>query len=133
NPVAARRLGVPRERLLLGAFAASAAVGGLAGSLAVQLAGVSDPNEFGPFTAFKLLVAVLIGGAAFAGAGPVGILVVGGIALLVRAWSAAGGHAAAGLEPVLAATLPPLVLGVGSGGPAPAASPGVHGPRPRPV
>src|SRR5262249_60730865 len=113
---------LPGARLRLGAFAASAAVGGLAGSLAVQLAGVSDPNEFGPFTAFKLLVAVLIGGAAFAGAGPVGILVVGGIALLVRAWSAAGGHASAQLEPLLAAILLLLVLGLGSDGLLPALS-----------
>ena len=122
HPAAAARLGVPRERLLLGAFAASAAVGGLAGSLAVQLAGVSDPNEFGPFTAFKLLVAVLIGGAAFAGAGPVGILVVGGIALLVRAWSAVGGGASTQLEPLLAAILLLLVLGLGSDGLLPALS-----------
>jgi branched-chain amino acid transport system permease protein len=121
-PAAAVRLGAPRERLLLGAFAASAAVGGLAGSLAVQLSGVSDPNAFGPFTAFKLLVAVLLGGAAFAGAGPVGILVVGGIALLVRAWSAAGGHASAQLEPLLAAMALLLVLGLGSEGLLPAAT-----------
>jgi branched-chain amino acid transport system ATP-binding protein/branched-chain amino acid transport system permease protein len=121
-PAAAVRLGAPRERLLLGAFAASAAVGGLAGSLAVQLAGVSDPNAFGPFTAFKLLVAVLLGGAAFAGAGPVGILVVGGIALLVRGWSAAGGQASAQLEPLLAAMALLLVLGLGSDGLLPAAA-----------
>ena len=122
HPAAAVRLGAPREKLLLGAFAASAAVGGLAGSLAVQLSGVSDPNAFGPFTAFKLLVAVLLGGAAFAGAGPVGILVVGGIALLVRAWSAAGGNASAQLEPLLAAIALLLVLGLGSEGLLPAAS-----------
>jgi branched-chain amino acid transport system ATP-binding protein/branched-chain amino acid transport system permease protein len=131
-PAAAVRLGAPRERLLLGAFAASAAVGGLAGSLAVQLAGVSDPNAFGPFTAFKLLVAVLLGGAAFAGAGPVGILVVGGIALLVRTWSAAGGHASAQLEPLLAAMALLLVLGLGSEGLLPAATRLVERYRPGP-
>jgi ABC-type branched-subunit amino acid transport system ATPase component/ABC-type branched-subunit amino acid transport system permease subunit len=130
HPAAAVRLGVPRERLLLGAFAASAAVGGLAGSLAVQLAGVSDPNEFGPFTAFKLLVAVLLGGAAFAGSGPVGILIVGAIALVVRAWSAAGGQASAQLEPLLAAVLLLLVLGLGSDGLLPAVSRAVERYRP---
>jgi ABC-type branched-subunit amino acid transport system ATPase component len=119
-PAAAVRLGAPREKLLLGAFTASAAVAGLAGSLSVQLAGVSDPNEFGPFTAFKLLVAVLIGGAAFAGAGPVGILIVGGIALVVRGWSAAGGGSSEQLEPLLAAILLLLVLGLGSDGLLPA-------------
>src|SRR5262249_7357484 len=59
--------------------------------------------------------------AAFAGSGPVGILIVGGIALLVRAWSAAGGHASAQLEPLLAAIVLLLVLGLGSDGLRPAA------------
>jgi branched-chain amino acid transport system permease protein len=120
RPAAAVRLGVQRERLLLGAFAASAAVGGLAGSLAVQLAGVSDPNAFGPYTAFKLLVAVLLGGAAFAASGPVGIVIVGGIALLVRAWTAIGGHSTPQLESLLAAMLLLFVLGLGSDGLLPA-------------
>jgi ABC-type branched-subunit amino acid transport system ATPase component/ABC-type branched-subunit amino acid transport system permease subunit len=119
-PAAAVRLGVERERMLLGAFAASAAIGGLAGSLAVQLAGVSDPNAYGPFTAFKLLVAVLLGGAAYAASGPVGILIVGGIALLVRAWSAVGGHSTPQLEPLLAAMLLLFALGLGSDGLLPA-------------
>jgi ABC-type branched-subunit amino acid transport system ATPase component/ABC-type branched-subunit amino acid transport system permease subunit len=119
-PTAAVRLGVERERLLLGAFAASAAVGGLAGSLAVQLAGVSDPNAFGPFTAFKVFVAVLLGGAAYAASGPVGIAIVGGIALLVRAWSAVGGQSTPQLEPLLAAMLLLFVLGLGSDGLLPA-------------
>jgi branched-chain amino acid transport system permease protein len=44
---AAVSLGVRSDRLLLGAFTASAAIAGLAGSLAVQLAGVTDPNAFG--------------------------------------------------------------------------------------
>ena len=53
-----------RARRRLGAFAATAALAGLAGALAVQLAGVADPDAYDPFLSFKLLVAVLLGGAA---------------------------------------------------------------------
>ena len=44
----AAALGVRSDRLLLGAFASSAAVAGLAGSLAVQLQGVTDPTRSAP-------------------------------------------------------------------------------------
>ena len=42
---------------------------GLAGSLSVQLAGVTDPGAFGPVVSFKLLAAVLLGGASYAVSG----------------------------------------------------------------
>ena len=44
RPAAATSLGVRGDRLLLGAFVAAAGVGGLAGSLSVQLAGVHRPR-----------------------------------------------------------------------------------------
>jgi ABC-type branched-subunit amino acid transport system permease subunit len=59
---AALALGVRATRLRLGAFVASAALGGLAGSLGVQLQGIADPTAYDPFLSFKLLAAVLIGG-----------------------------------------------------------------------
>ena len=65
-PAAASALGVATARRRLGAFVASAAIGGLAGGLAVQLAGVADAGEYGPYLSFRLLVAVLIGGVASA-------------------------------------------------------------------
>ena len=110
---AATTLGVRSGRLLLGAFVASAAVGGLAGSLAVQLAGVSDPNAFGPFTSFKLLVAVLLGGASYAGAGVIGVAVLGAIALLGHAWAALQSGAPAQLQPMLASVLLLALLALG--------------------
>ena len=58
-PAAAAALGVATARRRLGAFVASAAIGGLAGGLAVQLAGVADASEYGPYLSFKLFVAVL--------------------------------------------------------------------------
>ena len=47
RPAAAAALGVATARRRLGAFVASAAIGGLAGGLAVQLAGVADAGTTG--------------------------------------------------------------------------------------
>jgi branched-chain amino acid transport system ATP-binding protein/branched-chain amino acid transport system permease protein len=116
DPAAAAGLGVPTRRLLLGAFVASSAVGGLAGSLAVQLAGVSDPNAFGPFTSFELLAAVLLGGASYAFAGIAGVAILGAVALLGHAWAAVQGDAPAQLQPMLASLLLLAILGVGGQG-----------------
>ena len=85
---AATVLGVPGDSLLFGAFVVSSTVAGLAGALAVQLAGVSDPNAFGPFTSFRLLVAVLLGGAGYAAAGVVGVAILGAISLVAHLWGA---------------------------------------------
>jgi branched-chain amino acid transport system ATP-binding protein/branched-chain amino acid transport system permease protein len=116
RPAAATGLGVPGRRVVLGAFAASAAVGGLAGSLAVQLAGVSDPNAFGPFTSFKLLAAILLGGASYACAGVVGVAILGAVALVGHAWAVIQGDAPAQLQPMLASLLLLAILGVGGDG-----------------
>jgi branched-chain amino acid transport system permease protein len=136
RPAAARTLGVRSGRLLLGAFAASAAVGGLAGSLAVQLAGVSDPGAFGPFTSFKLLVAVLLGGASYGGAGLVGVAVLGAIALLGHAWAALQSGAPAQLQPMLASVLLLAILALGGDGLVPfllRVRPAKPGPAPPPA
>ena len=76
---AALALGVRATRLRLGAFVASAALGGLAGSLGVQLQGIADPGAYDPFLSFKLLAAVLIGGMTAA------LGAVAGLAALQRA------------------------------------------------
>ncbi len=110
RPAAAASLGVRGERLLLGAFVASAGVGGLAGSLAVQLAGVTDPGAFGPVVSFKLLAAVLLGGASYAVSGIVGVAVLGAIALLARLWAHLQAGSAAEVEPMFAAVLLLVVL-----------------------
>jgi branched-chain amino acid transport system permease protein len=94
----------------------SAAVGGLAGSLAVQLAGVSDPNAFGPFTSFKLLVAILLGGASYASAGVVGVAVLGAIALVGHWWASIQSDTPAQLQPMLASTLLLAILALGGDG-----------------
>jgi branched-chain amino acid transport system permease protein len=110
RPAAAAGLGVRGDRLLLGTFVASAAVGGLAGSLAVQLAGVTDPGAFGPVVSFKLLAAVLLGGASYAVSGIAGVAVLGAIALLARLWSHLQAGSAAEVEPMFAAVLLLVVL-----------------------
>jgi branched-chain amino acid transport system permease protein len=116
RPAEARSLGVPGGRLLLGAFVASAAVGGLAGSLAVQLAGVSDANAFGPFTGFKLLVAILLGGASYAAAGVVGVAALGVIALVGHIWAGLQSGAPAQLQPMLASVILLAILALGGEG-----------------
>ncbi len=110
RPAAAESLGVRGEQLLLGAFASSAAVAGLAGSFAVQLAGVTDPGAFGPVVSFKLLAAVLLGGASYAVSGIAGVAVLGAIALLTRAWAHLQAGSAAEVEPMFAAILLLVVL-----------------------
>src|SRR4051812_18994332 len=77
RPAAAAAAGVPAARLRIGAFTFAALLGGLAGGLSVDLAGVADPAAYGPSLSFKLLVAVLIGGAASPLAGPAGIVLLG--------------------------------------------------------
>jgi branched-chain amino acid transport system permease protein len=109
-------LGVPSDSLLFGAFVVSSTVAGFAGALAVQLAGVSDPNAFGPFTSFRLLVAVLLGGAGYAAAGVVGVAILGAISLVAHLWGAVQGHASAQLQPMLTAMLLLVVLGLGRDG-----------------
>ena len=62
----AARLGVrsrPAPRCVSGSSRSPSRprLGGLAGAFAVQLAGVSDPAQYGPFLSFTLFVAVLLG------------------------------------------------------------------------
>jgi branched-chain amino acid transport system permease protein len=142
SPAAAAVLGVPNDRLLFGAFVVSAGVAGLAGALTVQLAGVFDQDAFGPLTSFRLLVAVLIGGAAYAAAGVAGVAVLGVLAIVAHAWGSVLGDVPQ-LQPMLTAALLLAVLGLGKEGlipwlstrrqartPRPAAVPAAPEPRP---
>jgi branched-chain amino acid transport system ATP-binding protein/branched-chain amino acid transport system permease protein len=113
---AAEALGVPVPRLRLEAFVASAAVGGLAGGLSVQLAEIADATAFGPYLSFKLFVAVLIGGAASA-AGPfVGVAVLGLVSLAADAVGSLEDVSSARFHPLLSAVLLLAVLSLGGEG-----------------
>ncbi|MFL6015462.1 MAG: branched-chain amino acid ABC transporter ATP-binding protein/permease [Gaiellaceae bacterium] len=115
-PAAAAALGVPTARRRLGAFVASAAIGGLAGGLAVQLAGVADAGEYGAYLSFKLFVAVLLGGVASALGPSAGIA---GLALVTGAAGVLGsleGVESARFDPMLAALLLLAVLALGGEG-----------------
>jgi ABC-type branched-subunit amino acid transport system ATPase component/ABC-type branched-subunit amino acid transport system permease subunit len=115
-PAAAAALGVATARRRLGAFVASAAIGGLAGGLAVQLAGVADAGEYGPYLSFRLFVAVLLGGAASAlgpSAGVAGLALVTGAAGVL---GAVEGVESARFDPMLAALLLLAVLALGGEG-----------------
>ena len=74
---AARALRVPVLHVRVLAVAASGAVAGIAGALGVQLAGVADPTQYGPFLSFRLIVVVLIGGALAPLGAPAGVIVLG--------------------------------------------------------
>lgn len=80
-PALATSLGVGLATRRLAAFTATATVAGLAGALSVQLQAVADPQAYDPFLSFKLLVAVLLGGAAATLGPAVGIAVLGAISL----------------------------------------------------
>ena len=106
---AAAALQVPVVRLRIKALGVSGTVAGLAGALAVHLAGVGDPGSFSPFLSFKLFVVVLIGGPLSALGGVVGELVLGVLSLAAGAIGSLEDVAAARSHTLLAAI---MLLGV---------------------
>jgi ABC-type branched-subunit amino acid transport system ATPase component len=82
EPGLATSLGVRLGQRRLGAFAASAALAGLAGALSVHLQVVADPASYDPFLSFKLLVAVLLGGTAVTLGPATGVVLLGLIGLV---------------------------------------------------
>ena len=116
HPAAAAALGVPAGSLRVQAFVGSAAIAGLAGALAVDATGVADPTDFGPFLSFKLLIAVLLGGAASALGAPVGLAVFGLLAAAAHAVGSIEGADTARFDPMLASMLVLSVLAAGSDG-----------------
>jgi branched-chain amino acid transport system permease protein len=116
RPGAAAALGVATARLRLGAFVASAAIGGLAGALLVQLVGVADAGDYGPFLSFRLFVAVLIGGAASAFGPVVGVAALGAVTAFAGGLAALEGVARERFDPMLASLLLLAVLALGGDG-----------------
>ncbi len=120
RPAAAAALGTEAGRLRLRAFAGAAAVGGLAGALDVQLAGVADASAYGARLSFVLLVAVLVGGAATALGPVVGVLLLGALSLAAETVGGLSGGEATRFAPLLAALLLLAVLTSGADGIVPA-------------
>ena len=106
---AALALDVPVLRLRAVAVAASGAVAGVVGALAVQLAGVGDPSQYGPFLSFRLFVVVLIGGALSPLGPPAGVLVLGLLSLAADAVGRLENIAAARAHTLLTAV---MLLGI---------------------
>jgi branched-chain amino acid transport system permease protein len=100
---------MPILRLQTAALAASGTVAGLAGALAVHLAGIGDPGTFSPFLSFKLFVVVLIGGPLSALGGVVGELVLGVLSVAADAIGSLEHVAAARSHTLLAAI---MLLGI---------------------
>jgi branched-chain amino acid transport system permease protein len=99
---------------------ASAAVGGLAGALSVQLVGVADASDYGPFLSFRLFVAVLIGGVASALGPAVGVAALAAVTGFAGLLGALEGVARERFDPMLAALLLLAVLALGGEGIVPA-------------
>jgi branched-chain amino acid transport system ATP-binding protein/branched-chain amino acid transport system permease protein len=116
RPAAAAALGVPTARRRLGAFVASAAIAGLAGGLEVQLAGVADGSSYGPYLSFRLLAAVLIGGAVSALGPSAGLLALALVTGVSGAIGSAEHLETARFNPMLAALLLLAVLAVAGDG-----------------
>jgi branched-chain amino acid transport system permease protein len=91
------------------AVAASGAVAGLTGALAVQLAGVADPASYGPYLSFKLFVVVLLGGALAPLGAPAGVLVLAALSVVADALGSLEHVAASRAHALLAAI---MLLGV---------------------
>ncbi|TML33452.1 MAG: ATP-binding cassette domain-containing protein [Actinobacteria bacterium] len=115
-PRLATSLGVPLGRRRLGAFVASAFVAGLAGALSVQLAAVADPAAYDPFLSFKLLVAVLLGGAAATLGPAAGVAALGLIGLVSDPLARALQLPLERFDTAVAAILLVFVLALGGGG-----------------
>ena len=116
TPPLATSLGVELGRRRLGAFAAAAFVAGLAGGLSVQLAAVADPASYDPFLSFKLLVAVLLGGAAATLGPAAGVAALGLIALASGPLARALQLPLERFDAAVAALLLVFVLALGGGG-----------------
>jgi len=116
RPAAALALGVRATRLRLGAFVVSAALGGLSGSLSVQLQGIADPTGYGPFLSFKLLVAVVLGGMSTALGAVTGLAALSGLTELSHWIGSLERLSAARFDPMLFAILVLVVLGLGGAG-----------------
>ena len=116
SPRLATSLGVRLGRRRLGAFAASAFVAGLAGALSVQLAAVADPAAYDPFLSFKLLVAVLLGGAAATIGPAAGVAALGLIGLVSDPLARVLQLPLERFDTAVAAILLVFVLALGGGG-----------------
>jgi branched-chain amino acid transport system ATP-binding protein/branched-chain amino acid transport system permease protein len=121
QPGPALALGVPVARLRLGAFAASAAIAGLAGALGVELAQVADPSGYGPVLSFKLFVAVIVGGARTPLGAVAGLLLISAFSHAAEQVGGLRGLPPGRLEEMLTGYGLLLVLGLGGVGLLPAA------------
>jgi len=118
---AAVGLGVPVARFRLGAFTASAAIAGLAGALGVELAQIADPSSYDATLSFKLIVAVILGGARTP-LGPIaGLIVISAFSHAAERIGGLRGLPPGRLEEMLTGYGLLLVLGLGGAGLLPAA------------
>jgi branched-chain amino acid transport system ATP-binding protein/branched-chain amino acid transport system permease protein len=132
-PPLATSLGVRLGRRRIGALVASAFLAGLVGGLSVQLSVVADPAAYDPFFSFKLLVAVLLGGAAATLGPAVGIAALGLIGLAADPLARLLQLPVERFDTAVAAVLLLFVLALGGRGIVPWLEPWLARLRPRPT
>jgi ABC-type branched-subunit amino acid transport system ATPase component/ABC-type branched-subunit amino acid transport system permease subunit len=106
---AAVALRLPVARARVTAFALSGCVAGLAGALGVQLAGIGDPAQYGPYLSFKLFVVVLVGGALAPFGAAAGVVLLGALSVAADALGSLEHVASARSHTLLAAV---MLLGI---------------------
>ena len=116
HPDPALALGVPVARLRLGAFAASAAIAGLAGALTRRARGGRRPVGIRAVVSFTLFVAVIIGGARRRSGRSPGSLVISAFSHAAEQVGALRGLPPGRLEEMLTGYGLLLVLGLGGVG-----------------
>jgi branched-chain amino acid transport system permease protein len=109
-PAAATAAGVPVTALRVRAFGLGGMLAGLAGALGADLAGVADPSAYGYALSVQLLLAVVIGGAASALGGPVGVALLGLVTLVGGRAAGFDDELATRLQTVFAALIVLLLL-----------------------
>lgn len=115
-PAAAPALGVDPVRTRVTAFAASAALTGLAGGLSVGLTDTLHPDQFSLSTSLELLVMVVVGGAASVRGALLG---AAGLSILLATLGGLGALQTAALGALLLLTVLAAPRGLGRWVPAP--------------
>jgi ABC-type branched-subunit amino acid transport system ATPase component/ABC-type branched-subunit amino acid transport system permease subunit len=113
---AAAALGFPVRRLRVTAATLGALPAGAAGALAVQLAGIGDPAQYGPYLSFKLFAIVLIGGAAAPLGATAGTIVLALLSVAADAIGSLENVASSRSHALLAAVLLLAVVSLGWNG-----------------
>ncbi|MFN2615048.1 MAG: ATP-binding cassette domain-containing protein [Actinomycetota bacterium] len=119
DPRAAAAAGIDVAALRARALVMSAVLGGAAGAMLVQTAGVADPTSYGPLLSLKLFLVVLVGGAGSIEGPIVGLAVLLAVSRIAGSLSSVVGGESVRAEAITTAAVLMFVLAVARKGLAP--------------